>query len=694
MSVWFTRAVFRFVEANRLCRILWSDPRDGAYFIALDDSRALPEFHEIDELEYLHSNGLIETGHDPFSRPLAETFISTKSRQKRAERWAIVKPLTFHVPAIFIPKLRGPLITSRCAETGTPPRDIYRDLRRFWQRGMTEQALTPDYQNCGAPGERRVAGKTPLGRPGFEPTFIITPEDEALFQRVIKKEYGSNPQCSITAAYETLLLDHFTRRVADRAAGTRPAAVDPHPSYKQFYETLKRNNDPYFLRIRREGRANVEKDSRAILGSTTSQTLGPGYRFEIDATIANFRLRSRKSRRTVGRPVVYFVVDVFSKLIVGLYIGLEFASWPGAMQALANVVCNKVEYCRRYGISITEDEWPSGFLPEVILGDGGEVAGPMIDLLLTRFKVISETAEPGRGDKKGNVEKRFDMVPVKIVPFVEGWVNPEAKRPIPKHKRDGEFDLDGFTKAMIRSVIYFNNKHQLENFKGRPADMIADGVPAIPLEMFNWGLRNRSGRLRHFDYDDVRLSLLRIVEGTVTESGFEVLGLHYTCDRKFRGRMFEKARQSGVWKERFSIEETFVEEVYWHASGAHGELIPCKLTLADADYEGMTRFEVNALAAQAKEIERAYKRRDLDGRLALVEQLRENREEQRVIAETLPAMTFAERDKDARDNRKAEKNDDDHRKRSVVNAPAGAAPVVPPIDRYALPPLSKLRRTE
>lgn len=539
-----------------------------------------------------------------------------------------------------------------------------------------------------------MAGLRPLGRPGFEPTFIVTPEDEALFQRVIKKEYESNPRCTITAAYETLLLDHFTRRVADRAAGTKPAVVDPHPSYKQFYDTLRRNNDHYFLRIRREGRANVEKDSRAILGSSTSQTLGPGYRFEIDATIANFRLRSRKSRRTVGRPVVYFVVDVFSGLIVGMYVGLEFASWPGAMQALANVVCNKVEFCRRYGISITEDEWPGGFLPEVILGDGGEVAGPMIDLLLTRFNVISETAEPGRGDKKGNVEKRFDMVPVKIVPFVEGWVNPEAKSPVPKHKRDGEYDLDGFTKAMIQSVIYFNNSHQLINLNGRPPDMIADGVPAIPLEMFNWGIRNRSGQLRHFDYDDVRLSLLRVVEGRVTESGFEVLGLRYTCDRKFRGRMFEKARQTGVWKERFSVEETFVDEVYWHASGAHGELIPCKLTPAYADYKGMTRYEVNMLAAQAKGIERAHKRRDLDGRLALVERLRDIREEQRHAATMLPDMSIAERDRDARENRKAEKNNDDRLKKSMPTAPVELTPLGVPVNRYALPALSKLRRKE
>jgi hypothetical protein len=686
--------VLWLAETNTVHRALWFEPNVGAYLIDIENIKALPVLFRVDALDELRSGGLLEARGDPYGGPPIEDSLSAKSREKREVRWDIIKTLVEQTPDIFLSHLRGPLVADRARETGSVCRDIYRDLRRFWQRGMTEQAVTPDYGNCGSPGKRKVASTKPLGRRGHDSTFIVTPDAEALFQRVSKETYERDKRFTMVAAHKKLILDHFSHHVPNMVGGTEVEAIDPHPSLKQFAAALLRLHDPYFLMIRRKGRASVEKDNRAHLGSSISQTLGPGSRFEIDATIANFRLRSRTSRRTIGRPVVYFVVDVFSRLIVGIYVGLEWASWAGAMQALANVVCNKVEFCRRYDIHITEDQWPGGFLPEIILGDGGEVAGPKINLLATRFNVTCETAEPGRGDLKGIIEKRFDLVPVKIEPFVGGWVDPEAKGPLPRHKRDGEFDLDGLTKALIRSTIYSNTKHVLADFRDRPVDMIADGIPAIPLEMFKWGIKNRSGRLRHFDYEDVRLSLLRTVEGKVTEAGFEVLGLYYSCDIKWRGRIFEKARQTGIWKQTFSVDDVLVDEVYWHADGIRGELIPCQLTPAYAQYAGLTRYEVDALAAKSKQIELAHRRTDLNGELTLLHELEEIHEEQRQLAVKLPSMTLAEREKNARNNRKEERNREDRRKRTEKSESTDTKSSRSRAANYALPAISKLRRKD
>jgi hypothetical protein len=68
--------------------------------------------------------------------------------------------------------------------------------------------------------------------------------------------------------------------------------------------------------------------------------------YEIDATIGDVYLVSRFDRnKIIGRPVVYIVIDVFSRMITGVYIGLEGPSWVGAMMALANATAPKVEYC-------------------------------------------------------------------------------------------------------------------------------------------------------------------------------------------------------------------------------------------------------------------------------------------------------------------------------------------------------------
>lgn len=57
---------------------------------------------------------------------------------------------------------------------------------------------------------------------------------------------------------------------------------------------------------------------RPLLGNPTAESLGPCSRFQIDATVLDVYVRSRRARRPiVGRPTLYVVIDVFSRLIVG-----------------------------------------------------------------------------------------------------------------------------------------------------------------------------------------------------------------------------------------------------------------------------------------------------------------------------------------------------------------------------------------
>ena len=133
--------------------------------------------------------------------------------------------------------------------------------------------------------------------------------------------------------------------------------------------------------ISREGKKKFERDHRAILGSSTYETIGPGSRYQIDATVANVYLISNyNSDWIIGRPIVYYVIDVFTHMITGVYIGLEGPSWAGMMMAIANSVSDKEEFCIKYGIEISNEQWPSAHLPEVILGDRGELRG---DIMLT-----------------------------------------------------------------------------------------------------------------------------------------------------------------------------------------------------------------------------------------------------------------------------------------------------------------------
>lgn len=73
------------------------------------------------------------------------------------------------------------------------------------------------------------------------------------------------------------------------------------------------------------------------------------------------------------------IVDVYSRIVTGIYVGLEGPSWFGAMMSLDNMVADKMEFCKQYGIDITEEQWPTYHLPEIIIADRGEFEGYAVD---------------------------------------------------------------------------------------------------------------------------------------------------------------------------------------------------------------------------------------------------------------------------------------------------------------------------
>ena len=100
--------------------------------------------------------------------------------------------------------------------------------------------------------------------------------------------------------------------------------------------------------------------------------------------------------KVIGRPVIYAVIDVYSRIVTGLYVGLE-ASWVGAMMALDNMVADKVNFCKQYGIEILEEQWPTHHLPEIIIADRGEFEGYSVENLINNLNIKIENTTAYRG---------------------------------------------------------------------------------------------------------------------------------------------------------------------------------------------------------------------------------------------------------------------------------------------------------
>ena len=102
----------------------------------------------------------------------------------------------------------------------------------------------------------------------------------------------------------------------------------------------------------------------------------------MDATQADIYLVSRADRSVVvGRPYIYLAVDTATHLIAGVYVGYS-CDETAVMACIAQAASDKVEYCARYGIEITPEQWPSAGMPsEIITDQGREFFGPRMSEL-------------------------------------------------------------------------------------------------------------------------------------------------------------------------------------------------------------------------------------------------------------------------------------------------------------------------
>ena len=588
------------LNSNRI-RILWSN-KSVCVWIDIDSVDALPKMCAREELEHFFSIKALEVIPDPHvSITMSFPEKGSKSEKIQDRAWNAIKNVVEVEPDIYVRKTRGPLVQTVLNQAGVTKQTAYRWLRRYWQLGMCKNSLNAQYIHCGASGKERILKEKKTGAPRTMKSGVGINVDEAvkkIFRVVIEKCLLNEDKYEFDYAYNQLLIAFGV------PSKCKPEDLNEVPTERQFKYFYQKEYSSIEVTRRREGEINYAKDFRPVLNTSTSEVAGPGSRYQIDATIADIYLVSEQDRnKIIGRPTLYFVIDVFSRAIVGMYVGLENASWVSAMGALINTVENKVDYCKKFGIDIDEGMWPTAGLPEVIIGDRGEMLGRHIEILCKAFNVEIENTPPYRADWKGIVERYFRTIQVKMKPFVEGYV---TKNPIGKkrhghdYRQDGVHTLYEFTQIIINIVLYYNNEHQISTYDADPD--LPENIPFNPLQLWNWGIEWRTGRLRRPQVDLTRINLLPHTDATISELGIKLFGCYYTCNMAINRGWFERNYQ-GIRKISVAYDFYSANSIYIRPSDNYEDYIEADLTERSRCYRDLTMWEVwarNKIRAKTK----------------------------------------------------------------------------------------------
>ena len=591
--------VFRVGTTGEYHRILWvDDSPEGPHryaIIRLDGPLRLPRWiTSADLAANIAQSGWTATDENPFRfsfRSEADLPENPNIRQRYLESWKsklrCVRMVTELGRDAFIGRCREARIqeirlmgkAKPGGEFGDPNGDngacmsagaIRKWLILFWRSGEDPASLFPRHNQRGRkpysvsfadkgarpkvkPGRKRKApGENGALGCDLDPVKwknLIKGAQEFLF-KPNGRHFTHGRRLPWRYAHKATLAKHFSTSVRidhdnDGNALRVQAAFGPAqwPTLAQFRTAALSGHD-LPKRIKQVVGERAYKTSfRPIPGSSFDIARAPGSVFQVDWMVAKIWLASQIDGGPCGRPHVFFVIDVYSRMIVGVYVTFEDPMYRTGAMALVEAMSDKVAFAARYGVTLKPEDWPCQHAPNQILNDGGELAAKLGDYVPGGVCDLV-TVPAYRPDLKGIVERCFGVGSAGLIEWQRGAASASRPDDAPDPRRTSSLTIGKFTHDLVRWVVFEHNRHPITKIT-LPIEAQREGVDPVPIELWNWGIRRLSGRPRHLPRTDLIPRMMPRIEAQVTRRGIELEGARYFSDSGFLQTLVHQAALTG-----------------------------------------------------------------------------------------------------------------------------------------------------
>lgn len=342
--------------------------------------------------------------------------------------------------------------------------------------------------------------------------------DEKNMRWALNKFFYTSDKNSLKTAY-TLLLKH---KYCEESGKLR----ERYPSFHQFRYFYRKTRKLQNYYISRDGLKDYQRNHRPCVGNGVQSFAGSIGTAMLDSTVCDLFLVD-DSGNVVGRPILTVCVDAYSSLCCGYAL-----SWEGGVYSLRklilNIVEDKREHCKKFGVMIGEGEWPSRQLPARIITDMGKEYTSETFAQLAETGAVITNLPPYRPELKGSVEKFFDLIQGYFKPYLKGKGLIEAdfqERGGHDYRKDACLTMGDFEKILLHCIVFYNSKRILEHFP-YTEEMLREGIQPYASNIWNWQT-GRGGNLIEIGKEELMLCLLPRTMGKFSRFGLKVNKLRY-----------------------------------------------------------------------------------------------------------------------------------------------------------------------
>lgn len=464
-------------------------------------------------------------------------------------------------------------------------------LRYYLQSGFDETVLIDNRTTRYNDSKYEYVGRK-VRKVNGNNTQRLSEEDIAIFDKWVKR-IRTRKYTVVKNAWKDMVDEDYHEVTIVDGEMKYQKKRENIPSYRVFlryYTSQTTQEDRDLLKMsRREQRNN----KRLLLSSSQTNVRYPGQVVEVDEVDINLSLISEIfNDQTVGRPNVYIMADVLTRVILAVGIAYNQNSYVGLTNLFVNLNDDKVAYCRKYGIEIDPADWPSNIIPDSIRCDRGSDFKSDDILEVCRKLSIERVLEPGAtASMKGIVENINHLIQMKGVDLFKN-VGLITKAYDSNHHEYAMLNLHEYTRILILLVIA-HNKSAMKNYK-LSKDLIAAGVEPSPASLWHYYCENGENPMPIQNRDSYLVHLMKEDDAKVDRAGVHFLGRSYISDPDkdpvLRNMMYEQQNKKA--KIRILYDPRIMDSIYRIEGSKLIEMYMNPNKPENKGFEGMSEQEV------------------------------------------------------------------------------------------------------
>lgn len=408
--------------------------------------------------------------------------ISDADWQEAQRRFNIIRPIIEN-------DLEGEAIIEHAKRSGVHFSTVYRWLKKYYEGGERVISLKDE-------GVRGGKGQSRLNE-GLD----------QIIASAIDKVYLNNRRLPIKKVYLEVCLQCENLK------------LDP-PHLNTVRNRIKDINEEERLK-RRYGKSIARDRFEPIKGHFPRADF-PLSVVQIDHTKVDIILVDEIERKPVGRPWITMAIDVFSRMVVGLYLSFDPPGALGTGMCLSNAILPKEIYLSKLNIS---GEWPCWGVMQVIHMDNAkEFRGLMLERACRNYGIEINWRPVKKPHFGGHIERLMGTFASEIHSLPGTTFSNTKERKGYESEKEAVFTIKEFETWLVTLItdVYHNSEHS--SIGRSPLEMYREGI-------FGSGSRPAMGLpSRIFNERKVRLDFMPFVERTIQEYGVIIDHIYYYDD--------------------------------------------------------------------------------------------------------------------------------------------------------------------